>query len=130
MAKKFTPIQHYKEDKDGNQVKVDLFKGTTFEEMFNWIKENGTKEEKEKFLYELKHKHVYVDALDENGNVKKNAKGKAIKVKTEEIIETKPNENNVLGARVWFFNTFAPEYAPKKKENNKTSINDLLKDLF
>lgn len=131
MAKKFEPIQRYKTDKEGNTVEVNLYKGTTFEDMVVWLKENGTKEEIAEFKKECSQKHKCVDVIDkETGQVKRTKSGKKVREQTTEIIPCKEGEVNILGAKIWFFNKFAPEHAPKKKEKpNRPSVKDLLADL-
>ena len=136
MAKeeiKFTPTQHYKMevnkktkekeyklDEKGCKIKVDLYKGTTFEEMINFLKENGTIEQKEAFKTACHTKKVYEEVIGIRGGKSKRPTGET--VFCEEV--------NVLYAKEWFFKEFAPEYLPKKEEAEKTkSMEDLLAEL-
>ena len=41
-AIKFEPIQKTKIDDDGKEIKLDLYKGTTFEEVVEFLTEKGT----------------------------------------------------------------------------------------
>ena len=130
MAKEktFTPVQHYKRDKKGQlvldskgcKIELDLYKATTFEEMVNFLKENGTEEDKAEFKKNCKKKKVYVEVMG--------AKGGKKKVFTGEFVET--DTINVLYAKEEFFKKFAPEYLPvKKAEVKKKSMEDMLNDL-
>ena len=130
MAKTtFTPVQHYKTDKKGNlvlddkgcKIALDLYKGTTFEEMFDFIKENGTTEQKQDFITACHTKKVYEVVIGKKGGKKKIATGET----------TVCEEVNVLYAKEWFFKQFAPEYLPVKKEKEeKPSMEDMLKSLL
>lgn len=130
MAKvKFTPIQHYKMDKKTNEYKldkngckiaIDLYKGTTFEEMIDFLKENATDEQKEAFKKACHTKKVYQEITGIRGGKTKKATGET--VSCEEV--------NVLYAKEWFFGEFAPEFLPKAKEvEQKKSMQDLLDEL-
>lgn len=130
MAKAtFTPIQHYRMDKKTNEyvldkngckIAIDLYKGTTFEEMFTFLKENGTAEQKEAFKKACHTKKVYEEVIGKKGG--KYKKATADTVSCDEI--------NVLYAKEWFFKEFAPEHLPKAAENKKKkTMEDMLAEL-
>lgn len=130
MAKvKFTPIQHYKMDKKTNEYKldkngckiaIDLYKGTTFEEMIDFLKENATDEQKAAFKKACHTKKVYEEIIGIRGGKTKKATGETVSC----------DEVNVLYAKEWFFGEFAPELLPKAKEpEQKKSMQDLLDEL-
>ena len=119
---KFVPVQKYKEKKDdnGNNVKVavDLYKGTDFEEVVEFLSKNGTAEQKKEFKKNCylahkkistgkfvkkgknKGKEIFEYVLDENGNP---------------ILE-ETNNINWLYAKKKFFEEFASEYLPKAEK--------------
>lgn len=124
----FTPTQRYKTDKNGSYVLdkngckqlVDAYKGTTFEEMVVFLKENGTAEQKEAFKKACHQQAVYEKVIGKRGGESKKPTG--------EYIECK--EINVLNAKKWFFTEFAPELLPKAKEKEKKkTMEDLLGEL-
>lgn len=126
--KKFEPIKHYKKDKDGKivldkngvKIKLDAFRSTTFQEMCDFLKENGTKEEKEAFKKACYTRKVYEEVVGKRGGVKR--------VPTNETVDT--DTINVMYAKEWFFKQFAPEYLPQKKEEEKTkTMEDMLAEL-
>lgn len=128
MAKKFEPIQHYKVDKKGNlvtddkgcKIALDLYKGTTFEEMIDFLKENGSEADKAGFKEACHLKKVYVEVIGKKGGKSKKATGET--TYTEDI--------NVLYAKEWFFKKFAPEYLPVAKQKEaKATMEDLLAEL-
>lgn len=131
----FTPTQKYKLDKKGNfvlddngtKIKLDLYKATSFKEMCEFIKANGTEEEKAEFRKAAKEKYVYV----ESGKFyqKGKHKGKPIMKKTDDIVACGKDEVNILGAKKKFFEMYAPTYLPKKKEDNEPSAQDLLNSI-
>lgn len=118
MAKKFEPKERFKMEKDGKtyvldkdncKIKCDPYRATTFEDMVNFLKENGTDAEKEEFKKACYLKKVYEVVIGPKG-------GKS-KVATGETVPT--TDINVLYAKEWFFTKFAPEYLPTKKEKEK-----------
>ena len=126
--KKFEPMQHYKTDRKGNyvlddkncKIPLDLYRGTTFEEMISYLKDSGTEEEKKEFKEVCHKKKVYVEKVGKKGGKKKVPTGET--VYSEDI--------NVLYAKEWFFNKFAKEYLPKKKEvDEKVKMQQLLDEL-
>ena len=128
MAKKFEPIQHYKLDKKGNfvlddkgcKIALDLYKGTTFEEMIDFLKDNGTDADKAGFKEACHLKKVYVEVIGKKGGKSKKPTGET----------THTDDINVLYAKEWFFKKFAPEYLPvAKQKENKKSMEDMLAEL-
>ena len=126
--KKFKPVEHYKKDKKGEyvldknncKIKLDPYRATTFEEMVNWLKENGTEEDKKEFKENCYLKKVYEEVIGKKGGIKKVPTGEVVKI----------DEINVLYAKEKFFEKYAPEYMPKAKEKeNKKSMEDLLSEL-
>lgn len=126
---KFQPAQKYKVDKEGKyvldkkgcKIAIDQYKGTTFEEMVDFLKENGSTEDKAEFKVACKTKKVYEIVIGKRGGEYKVWKGET--QSCEEI--------NVLYAKEWFFKKYAPEYLPKKtdKTNKNKSMEDLLAEL-
>ena len=118
---KKTKVKYDEKTKKDKQVKIDLYKGTTLEEVISFLEEHGTDEDRKKFFdnchletkkigsgtYYQKGKHegeeIMVKELDENGN--------EILVKTEKL--------NWLYAKQKFFEEYAPEFLPVKKAPRK-----------
>ena len=128
MAAKFTPIPKAKKDKDGNPILdkdgkeelIDLYKGTTFEEMVDFLIENGTDKDRAEFkknCYQIA-KRVPTGRKDKNGKeimeVVKDSKGNEIMENTNKI--------NWLYAKKKFFEKYAPEYITAKKKVSKASL--------
>lgn len=128
MAKEFTPKQYYKVDKKGNfvlddegcKIPLDLYRGTKFADMVEFLKENGTDEEKAEFKKACHTKKVYEKVIGKKGGEKRVPTGET----------TTCDEINGLYAKEWFFGKFAPEYLPvaEDKPANK-SMADLLDEL-
>ena len=129
MAKKFTPIEHYKTDKksgklilddNGCKILLDAYKATTFEEMVAFMKENGTAEEKEEFKKACYLKKVYVEVIGKKGGKSKKPTGEVVAC----------DDINVMYVKEWFFTKFAPEFLPKKAAKVATkSMVDILAEL-
>ena len=120
MTKKFVPVQKYKTDENGNQIELDLYKGTEFEEIVAFLTEKGTNEERAEFKKNcyLAAKKVPTGRKDKNGKdimeVVKDDKGNTIMEKT--------NKLNWLYAKKMFFEKYAPEYIVVKKKANKADL--------
>lgn len=124
----FTPTQHYKTDKKGNyildknncKIKIDLYKGTKFKEMTDFLKENATEEQKKEFKKACYTKKVYDEVIGVKGGKSRKFTGET--VECEDI--------NVLYAKEWFFTQFAPQYLPQPKaKETKPTLKDLLAEL-
>lgn len=120
MAVKFKPIQKYKTDENGNQIEIDLYRGTDFEEIVAFLKENGTDKERAEFKKNcyLAAKKIPTGRKDKNGKeimeIIKDEKGNAIMEKTDKL--------NWLYAKRKFFEKYAPEYVTTNKRVNKATL--------
>lgn len=77
---------------------TNTYKKLTFEELFNYLNEYGTEEEKKEFKTAL--------FTDKNGKP-------TVRIKKDGTEEAK---ENFLNAKKWFCGKFAPELLPVKKE--------------
>ena len=103
---------------NGQRIKIDLYKGTDFDDAVDFLEANGTAAQKKEFK-----KNCFLA-------VKKAPSGKMIKHKngkeTPEMVVVKDangdpvmettSKLNWLYAKQKFFEAFAPEYLPKAKE--------------
>lgn len=120
MSAKFEPIQKYKTDDNGNQIELDLYKGTEFEEVVAFLTEKGTDKDRAEFKKNcyLAAKKVPTGRKDKKGKeimeVVKDEKGNTIMEKTDKL--------NWLYAKKKFFEKYAPEYITTKKKVNKAAL--------
>lgn len=120
MAAKFEPIQKYKTDDNGNQIELDLYKGTEFEEIVAFLTEKGTDKDRAEFKKNcyMTAKKIPTGRKDKNGKeimeVVKDEKGNTIMEKTDKL--------NWLYAKKKFFEKYAPEYITTKKKASKASL--------
>ena len=128
---KFVPEQKYKKDKDGNfvlddngeKIKLDLYKGTTFEDVVYFLRDKGTDKDRAEFK-----KNCFL-AAKRIPSGKKDKDGKDImEIVTDDNgnpVMEKTKKTNWLYAKKKFFEKYAPEYITVKKKVNKA---DLIKD--
>lgn len=120
VSLRFEPKEKYREDENGNMVKLDPYKGTEFEEIVEFLKEKGTKEDRAEFKKNcyLAAKKSPTDRQDKNGKrimeIVKDDNGNPVMVKTDKL--------NWLYAKKKFFEKYAPEYIATKKKANKASL--------
>lgn len=137
MAAEFKPTQKYKvydEKKDGkkeikyvveNEVKyeldeagkkipLDLYKGTDFEEVVEFLTKNGTDKDRKEF----KTNCYLAMKKQPSGKVSKAGKVKMEPVKDKDgnVIMEPTDKLNWLYAKQKFFEKFAPEYIPVAKQ--------------
>lgn len=142
MAAKFVPTQKYKLydekksngakyveengvkyelDENGEKIALDLYKGTDFEDVVEFLTKNGTKEDRKTFKencyltvkkqgtgrYVQKGKHKGKEIMEKV----KDAEGKYIMEPTDKL--------NWLYAKQKFFEEFDPDHAPKAQEKKE-----------
>ena len=117
---RFEPNQKKKIDDDGNEVMIDLYKGTEFEEVVAFLTEKGTDKDRAEFKKNcyLAAKKVPTGRKDKKGKeimeIVKDANGNPIMEKTDKL--------NWLYAKKKFFEKYAPEYISTKKKVNKGAL--------
>lgn len=102
QPKKFTTTKkYYKKSKDGGKrQQVTVYNGITFDDIVDWLEENGTDEDKKAFKEAL---YTYKD-------------GEPMpKVKNKETGETY-QKTNFINAKRKFFERHNPDFLPTKKE--------------
>ena len=130
MSIKFVPTQKFKKDKEGNyildkegkQIPLELYKGTEFEEVVDFLINNGTDKDRSEFK-----KNCYLAAKKvPTGKTDKKGKEIMVPVKDEKgkIIMEKTDRLNWLYAKKKFFEKYAPEYIVKKQVNKSELIKD------
>lgn len=127
MAEKFVPTQKYKMgknnefefDEQGNKIAIDLYKGTEFDEVVDFLENKGTEKDRKEFKNNcyLVAKKIATGKNDKKGKpiyeVVKDDKGNIVMEKTTRM--------NWLYAKRKFFEKFAPEYITGKKKESKAS---------
>lgn len=102
QPKKFTTEKkYYKKSKDGRKREpVTVYNGITFDDIVDWLEENGTDEDKKVFKDAL---YTYKDGAP------------MPKLKNKETGE-EYQRTNFINAKRKFFERHNPEYIPVKKE--------------
>ena len=108
-------------DENGARQEISVYNGITLGEMIDWLEENGDKEDKANFKNAY---YSYADGTPTPVMKKIIRKGK----KSYESKETY-QKTNFINAKRHFFKTYAPEFLPVKKEQEKKkNEGDRMKD--
>lgn len=129
-----TDITKAAKDENGEPLKVDLFKGIEFDEVYDWLVENGTKKQKDDFKKNIKavitrEKLPVIDR--KTGLQKLDANGKP-KTKDGDIISIDYSEDDDYLNIPYAIRKFVEDVAPKlieKKEGKSVGVKDKLKNL-